>query len=168
MTFPILTLCTHPGCPQIVSERGKSKCPAHYTEANKHYNRNYRNRPDKKTESRSSTELGYGYDWQQVRNRALARDNYLCQECLEKDDRMIPAEHVDHIEAFHGKRDKRRLDLKNLRSLCQPCHSKKTIRDDGGFGHLPKKVEVEQPAPAQTPTEELSQADRFRPKWKFD
>jgi 5-methylcytosine-specific restriction enzyme A len=84
---------------------------------------------------------GYDSAWERVRLRALKRDQYLCQDCLKNDDRYVPAEHVDHVKRFTGKSDPRRLDLNNLRSLCRPCHSRKTVLSDGGWGHPKKALE---------------------------
>lgn len=48
-----------------------------------------------------------------------------------------PATQVDHIDGC-GRTDKRALDVTNLQSLCQPCHSRKTVAEDGGFGNAPR------------------------------
>jgi 5-methylcytosine-specific restriction enzyme A len=40
---------------------------------------------------------------------------------------------VDHIIPIR-KAPERRLDPSNLQALCGPCHQRKTIREDGGFG----------------------------------
>jgi 5-methylcytosine-specific restriction protein A len=82
----------------------------------------------------SASKNGYDRTWEKIRLIALKRDQYICQECLEKGDRIVPANHVDHAIPFKGKDDPLRLDLSNLRSLCQPCHSRKTVKHDGGFG----------------------------------
>ena len=41
----------------------------------------------------------------------------------------MPAKHVDHVD-----NDRSNEEPDNLRSLCVPCHSRKTVRCDGGFG----------------------------------
>lgn len=43
------------------------------------------------------------------------------------------AVHVDHIDGL-GPDGPRGYDPANLQSLCRPCHSKKTVAQDGGFG----------------------------------
>lgn len=75
---------------------------------------------------------GYGKDWQILRLQALKRDAYLCQPCKAKG-KYIKATTVDHIKAKeHGGTDA----LRNLQSLCEPCHRAKTARERlrGGVG----------------------------------
>lgn len=82
----------------------------------------------------SSTQRGYGYKWQCYSRDRLRRFPL----CVDPDKRhpglVVLAEHTDHIEAVHGPEDPRFWDSANHQSLCQPCHSAKTVRDDGGFG----------------------------------
>lgn len=71
---------------------------------------------------------GYGWAWEKLRKVILARDNYLCQACLEQDGRATPATHCDHIVSkAKGGTD----DPSNLRALCAPCHQRKTIEERG-------------------------------------
>lgn len=60
--------------------------------------------------------------WKKCREVVLKRDDYLCQDCLEKDD-LIPADMVHHIEELRDNPD-RALDINNLKSLCNSCHNK--------------------------------------------
>lgn len=70
---------------------------------------------------------GYGWRWIKLRKVILARDSYLCQRCL-ANGRVTPATHVDHIlRKAAGGTD----DPANLRALCAPCHSRKTIEEKG-------------------------------------
>ena len=67
-------------------------------------------------------------EWEVVRKAALKRDNWRCQDCgckcLGKRYNQ-PAPNVDHI--IPRKDDPRlALVLTNLRTLCAPCHSKRT------------------------------------------
>lgn len=127
MPYAPLRPCTFPGgCGELVAKGGL--CSKHKTETARGYDR-YRG---------NSTARGYDAAWTKVRLKALKRDEYLCQHCLLNDDRMVPAEHVDHVQPFHGMFDPLRLSLTNLQSLCQPCHSRKTALEDGGFGHTRK------------------------------
>lgn len=51
----------------------------------------------------------------------------LCRMC-QAEGRVTAAIEVDHIHAFHGLDDPGRLDPKNLRPLCRPCHMGRTGR----------------------------------------
>ncbi len=76
---------------------------------------------------KTNTERGYGYAWVKLRKAILARDNHLCQVCL-AEGRTTPATHCDHIVSkAKGGTD----DPANLRALCAPCHSRKTITEKG-------------------------------------
>lgn len=121
MPYPPKRPCTYPGCPALVE---KGTCPEHTKKRGK----------ERRQHEGSAWAQGYDSDWEKIRKRALERDNYVCQHCLQKE-LYTPAEHVDHIKPFQGKNDPLRLDINNLQSLCVPCHSKKTASDDGGFGH---------------------------------
>lgn len=69
--------------------------------------------------------------WRQLRERILVRDLYRCQEhgcaviCGGKGQA-----HVDHADG-----DPNNNDPSNLRTMCVACHSRKTAREDGGFGN---------------------------------
>lgn len=82
---------------------------------------------DRHTRDKDSTAFYNSKSWKRLRLTALVRDNYLCVECL-KQGITTDAKVVDHIipiKADWGKR----LDIKNLQSLCAKCHSLKTIED---------------------------------------
>lgn len=72
---------------------------------------------------------GYGAAWGKQRKAALERDKRLCQPCLAlTPPRVTLATQVDHIK---GKADGGTDDLANLQSICQDCHTTKTITDRG-------------------------------------
>jgi 5-methylcytosine-specific restriction protein A len=86
--------------------------------------------PTRAPDSRpSSAARGYGGDWRRVRAWHLAH-HPLCEDCEERGD-VVEATEVDHVERL---RDVKTHDGDNLRSLCKSCHSKKTVRVDGGLG----------------------------------
>ena len=58
--------------------------------------------------------------WRRVRRRALIRDKWLCQDCLEKK-RIIAATEVHHVVPLEDAPELG-LELSNLRSLCWWCH----------------------------------------------
>lgn len=84
---------------------------------------------------KSSTQRGYGYDWQKRRARHLALEP-LCRMC-KAEKRLTVATDVDHIvpRSMCGSEDD-----SNLQSLCHSHHSTKTDTEDGGFGRKPKVV----------------------------
>jgi 5-methylcytosine-specific restriction endonuclease McrA len=64
--------------------------------------------------------------WRKLRLVKL-RANPLCEYCL------AIATQVDHKDG-----NARNMAFDNLQSLCQRCHSKKTVAQDGGLGKKPK------------------------------
>lgn len=74
------------------------------------------------TSTKSTTERGYGWAWQQTRERILSRDNGLCCMCS-KAGKATLAVDVDHVvNKAEGGND----SDANLQSLCRPCHKVKT------------------------------------------
>lgn len=85
------------------------------------------------TESRQSR--GYGLAWEKVRKQAMQRDCGLCQVCKMAGTTTI-AQAVDHIvskaKARHMGWTAERMDgMSNLQSICNPCHERKTIEEQG-------------------------------------
>ena len=78
----------------------------------------------------SPSARGYGRRWARAAKWYLRR-HPLCAQCR-REDEIHPATEVDHIVP-------RRLggadDVENLQALCKSHHSRKTAREDGGFGH---------------------------------
>lgn len=70
----------------------------------------------------SSDPLYHTKAWQDVRDGALARDNFLCQHCL-KDGKLQPAELVHHIKHL-DRYPELGLEPDNLISLCNDCHTR--------------------------------------------
>ena len=48
------------------------------------------------------------------------------------------ATEIDHINPVSSEHDEHFYDTNNLQGLCKSCHSKKTARENGGFGN--KKI----------------------------
>lgn len=65
---------------------------------------------------------GYPHDWNRKRRRVYRRDNYKCQKCGKRGGRNGNAElHAHHkVPIARGGSHK----LKNLQTLCKPCHRK--------------------------------------------
>lgn len=94
-----------------------SRCP-HCASASKA--RADRNRP-------SARARGYDSKWQRE-SKAFLADHPFCAAC------DSPATVVDHITPHKG--DQHLFwDRGNWQPLCTSCHSRKTAREDGGFGH---------------------------------
>ena len=68
--------------------------------------------------------------WVNLRAAVLRRDRRRCRQCGETRGQM----HVDHILS-RREQPGLALDPRNLITLCHACHSAKTARYDGGFGH---------------------------------
>jgi len=78
-----------------------------------------------------STARGYGYKWQQARERFL-REHPLCCYC-QRTGRVTAASIVDHVIPHKGD-DAKFWDESNWQPLCKPCHdsTKKAEEARGG------------------------------------
>ena len=74
----------------------------------------------------------YTYQWRKA-SKAFLKKNPLCVYC-HRDDRVTAAAEVDHVIPHGGDRNLF-WDQSNWQPLCKKCHSKKTAREDGGFGN---------------------------------
>jgi 5-methylcytosine-specific restriction protein A len=65
--------------------------------------------------------------WRAIRAEQLQHEP-LCRVCMASN-RVTAANEVDHIDgdSFNNKPS-------NMQSLCKPCHSAKTVKENGGFG----------------------------------
>lgn len=73
----------------------------------------------------TSTQRGYGYRWQQARERYLL-DNPLCVFCARRG-MTTAASVVDHVVAHQG--DQALFwDQGNWQALCKPCHDSEKQR----------------------------------------
>ncbi len=98
----------------------------------------------------SASKRGYDNKWVRLRDWYIAR-NPLCCECLKEGIVTVSttavingktkrfSNEVDHIVPHKGDLRLKR-DPRNLQTLCKPHHSRKTAREDGGFGHKIKEV----------------------------
>lgn len=80
----------------------------------------------------SASKRGYNSKWRKARLSFL-RKNPLCVRC-KADDRVMPADVVDHIVPHKG--DKGLFwDKDNWQALCKTCHDRKTATEDSKFLH---------------------------------
>lgn len=78
----------------------------------------------------------YGRKWNEASRAFLAQgDNAWCKTC------GAMAQCVDHITP-HGGDTALFWDTENWQPLCNQCHSRKTVTEDGGFGNK-RKVKSE-------------------------
>ena len=83
-------------------------------------------------DGKTSTQRGYGADWQKVRAEVLHAEP-TCRLCR-TEGHSRPATDVDHIVSFRGIADPLRLARSNLRPLCRPHHMARTARQAHGQG----------------------------------
>ena len=89
------------------------------------------------TAKRSSTQLGYGYRWQQARAHFLRR-HPLCERHAQQG-KVVVATQVDHRRPHKG--DQALFwDQTNWSALCASCHSVKTATTDRGCAPGKPKV----------------------------
>lgn len=109
--------CRKHGCKNLVEE---GWCEAHQSsQASYDINRG------------TATSRGYTYKWTQYSIKYRKR-NPLCVTCL-KAGLIVVSGHVDHIIAVKGPNDPLFWEPKNHQALCHGCHSRKTVKEDGGF-----------------------------------
>lgn len=115
--------CNYPGCPELITGRD-THCPAHRKQR--------RAESDKRRTNQAERNFYSSAAWKSIRKRKLI-DSPFC-EWLLPDGTTCNAigTDVDHITArgVDGGTD----DMDNLRVLCHPHHSLKTVMQDGGFG----------------------------------
>lgn len=121
--------CKHPGCPGL-ADAGQQYCAEHAPTAAAEQNRRIDSaRP-------SAYRRGYDGRWQRVRRMKLSA-NPLCEECLQSG-LTVPAAEVDHITPLAAGGTHA---MSNLRSLCKPCHSRKTMAELNARGRGIKSLQ---------------------------
>ena len=106
----------------------------------------------------TTAERGYYADHERLRVLCFVRDEWRCRgcgwepdvvrECRLADLEPPPPEvvleelrraknagerhlHMDHVVPISGQNDPRRLDLDNMQTLCDWCHRRKTMKENG-------------------------------------
>ncbi|MBS6156854.1 MAG: HNH endonuclease [Sutterella sp.] len=126
--MPLLHICAYPGCQAAIPV--EEKFCAKHKEKGKSLaaDREARRKRFKGT----AAQRGYGSKWQRLRAQFL-KSHPLCEEC-KRQGRLTKATDVDHIIPHHGD-PKLMWDQSNWQALCHECHSRKTAKENGGFGN---------------------------------
>lgn len=130
--------CGEPLCVRYAMA-GSAYCETHAAQ----HARTYRGREDR----RSAARLYRSCQWVALRRQQLGALPF-CAECL-RAGRYTLASEVDHVVP-HRNDERLFFDPSNLQSLCKPCHSVKTAREDGGFGranHIQDEVAARERTP---------------------
>lgn len=70
-----------------------------------------------------NNEFYHSRAWKQARQKALARDHYLCQICLQRGE-ITPATTVHHIKPIRADGSTaNKLNPNNLITVCAACHN---------------------------------------------
>lgn len=77
---------------------------------------------------RYSRHITRGALWRQLRLLTLQRDGWQCVQC----GAFGPRLEIDHIEPVRDAPE-RAHDPDNLQTLCTPCHTRKTGRENGAL-----------------------------------
>lgn len=134
--------CRAPGCPALVE--GGGYCPKHAAADNPDRRRERERSQRRRAETGSLIGLyakdvwknpRHGLRIQQLHREPLCADPY--GEHSKHGPRLVPATIVDHKVDHHNDWTLF-VDEGNLQSLCAHCHSLKTVRESGGFGHAKK------------------------------
>lgn len=118
MPMKPLRPCNKAGCTALTRD---GYCDRHKQ------NRQPDNRP-------SAHQRGYTCRWSKARTEYLSSHPW-CVECRDHGRRVL-ANEVDHIIPHRGDMELF-WDRNNWQGLCRACHSRKTAREDGGFGNRP-------------------------------
>lgn len=89
----------------------------------------------------NSYRRGYSTDrWITYRKRFIVNNPFCCI-CLKRG-REVPTYAVDHIKRVNGPEDPLFWEPSNHQPLCRSCHSRKTVRFDGGFGRKRREYDA--------------------------
>ncbi len=95
----------------------------------------FKRRTDPRSRSHKQVDPFYrSKAWHRLRAIVLKRDHGICADCGQ------PGTHVDHIVP-RSVAPELALDESNMVVLCHSCHSRKTVRHDGGFGRAVSQEE---------------------------
>jgi len=104
--------CNYPGCPNLTRERF---CDSHRKQDYSNYNKHHRNK--------AAIDFYNTSAWRNLSKIKLSRDPF-CEMCRARG-LYVNASCVDHIREISD--GGALLDIENLQSLCQGCHSRKSL-----------------------------------------
>lgn len=116
--------CLQSGCPHPASSRGR--CDQHARAKARAIDRR---RPN-------SRDRGHTPQWAAFRRRYLAENPWCActaDDCHGTQECTRDAHDLDHLDGT-GRTGPNAYEPTNLQGLCKSCHSRKTVRHDGGFG----------------------------------
>ena len=116
------TICSKPGCSQLVTVGSGGVCDEHRKQRHREYSR----RRDDVDEQRFYN----GGTWRKLRTMQL-QSQPLCELCL-VDGKTVVATVVHHKQEI--KLDGERYGVDNLQSLCRSCHERSHAKDKFGGG----------------------------------
>ena len=98
-------------------------------------------RPQEPSPRPTAHQRGYTYEWSQY-SKQFRLDHPMCQgyavdahgQALHTEGCQRMTEHVDHIVAVTGPDDPLFWEPSNHAGRSHSCHSRKTVREDGGRG----------------------------------
>ena len=120
--------CGHAGCMRLIP-RTERFC-------DRHKQIKLQNRKIYDQKRGSATQRGYTSRWAHASKEYL-KEHPLCVEC-QKHGKVTPATEVDHIKPWNdcGQWDRELFwDESNWQALCHECHSRKTVKENHGFGN---------------------------------
>ena len=130
--MPLMHICAFPGCFTAVPLDVRY-CDKHAAKgAQRDADGKARREQHRKLHAGNAAARGYGYAWRKAAQTFLKR-HPLCALC-EREGLVTAATCVDHTKPHKGNKQLF-WDATNWQPLCQSCHSKKTAREDGGFGN---------------------------------
>lgn len=123
--------CAQPGCPTLVA-RGLSRCPDHYRRSSvrTRVGRAYVVMPAPM--SHPHKPFYNSAAWRRARLAYLV-SHPICEIVTSGRACSAPATEVHHRESLDARPDLA-LDPTNFEAGCKRCHSRETVRLDGGFG----------------------------------
>lgn len=120
-----------PKCKTIIPQTMKycPDCQKKVDEYLEQKRQGYKSKANKKYDEKRNKKYVIFYqssEWKILRAVKLSEAGYLCEDCKEKGG-ITAADQVHHMESIEDNWD-RRMDITNLRCLCNKCHNERHNR----------------------------------------